>query len=229
MKFRALLVVTSLTLAACGGDDEPVADPEPVNDEPAAGPVIDGPVSTLSPEIPSAYDGGIGPVDVTGEPLPPLEDEGNDAAVGMAAPTLLGLGVDGNPLLIDPAANGPAMLVFVAHWCPHCNDEIPKLNELRDDGEFPPGLDIVAISTAVAPDRPNWPPDEWLDSTMGWTYPAMLDAIDLERQTFIAADAYGVNSFPFVVLVDGDGAVVTRWSGEREPSEILSKIDLLAL
>ena len=32
------------------------------------------------------------------------------------------------------------MVVFLAHWCPHCNAEIPVLNEWRDSGEIPDGL-----------------------------------------------------------------------------------------
>jgi cytochrome c biogenesis protein CcmG/thiol:disulfide interchange protein DsbE len=228
VKFRSLFVIGLTVLAACGGSDDPVAAPTTTT-APAPKPDIDGPVSTLSPDIPESYLDGVGAVDVGGDSLPPLEDEIADAAVGMTAPTLVGLDLDGDPIRVDAAVDGPAMLVFVAHWCPHCNAELPKLNELHDAGALPADLDVVAISTAVAPDRPNWPPDEWLNDTMAWTYPAMLDAIDLERETFVAAEAYGVNSFPFVVLVDGDGKVVTRWAGEREPAEILAQIDLLGL
>jgi len=225
----ASLVVASVALAACGGDDDAVPDP----DEPAAEtpvdtrPPVEGPESTLSPDIPDAYAGQIAPVDVVGAALPPLPDGGADAAVGQPAPVLVGIDPEGRPIRIDPAVDGPTMLVFVAHWCPHCNDEIPKLNQMRADGQFPEGLNIVAVSTAVAPDRPNWPPVEWLREDMEWQYPAMLDqlAVVQDQVTFVAAEAYGLTGFPFTVLVDGEGTVGDRWSGEREPDEIVARID----
>ena len=223
----ALLAIAALTVAACGGDDDPVADPdEPAAELPAdTRPPVDGPVSTLSPDVPDSLAEGVGPVDVIGDPLVPLLDEAADQAIGQGAPVLVGLDLDGRPIRIEPATDGPTMLVFVAHWCPHCNEEIPKLNRMRSYDQFPDGLNVVAVSTAVGPDRPNWPPVEWLREDMNWKYPAMLDGIDMERETFIAAEAYGVTGFPFTVLVDGDGTVVDRWSGEREPEEILARID----
>ncbi len=116
------------------------------------------------------------------------------------------------------------MVVFLAHWCPHCNAEVPRLNELRDEGRFPEGLNIVAVSTGVNPGRPNFPPSQWFDD-MDWTYPVIVDGVDMERETFIAADAYGVDGFPFIMLLDGDGKVVARWSGEREPDEVIELIN----
>jgi cytochrome c biogenesis protein CcmG/thiol:disulfide interchange protein DsbE len=224
----AIASIASVALTACGGDDEPTAAPDdsapvaPVDTRPP----VDGPRSTLSPDIPDTYAGQVAPVDVTGTPLPPLTDAGADAAIGQPAPVLVGLDPEGRPIRIDPAADGPTMLVFVAHWCPHCNEEIPKLNEMRADGRFPADLDIVAVSTAVAPDRPNWPPVEWLRDDMDWRDPAMLDQLDVvqDRVTFVAADAYGLTGFPFTVLVDGDGTVADRWSGRRDPDEILTRL-----
>ena len=222
----ALLAAAAFALAACGGDEEPVAAPEePGTEEPAdTRPAVDGPVSTLSPDIPDAYDGEVGPVDVLGDPLTPLVSDTADPSLGQQVPVLVGLDLDGRPIRIDPAADGPTMLVFVAHWCPHCNDEIPKLNRMRAYDQFPDGLNVVAVSTAVGPDRPNWPPIEWLREDMNWKYPAMLDGIDVESERFIASDAYGVTGFPFTVLVNGDGTVADRWSGGREAEEILARV-----
>jgi cytochrome c biogenesis protein CcmG, thiol:disulfide interchange protein DsbE len=227
----ALLAVAAVTLVACGGGDDPVAAPEePGTEEPVdTRPPVDGPVSTLSPDVPDSFEGGVGPVDVVGDPLPPLVSDVDDPSLGQQVPVLVGLDLDDRPIRIDPATDGPTMLVFVAHWCPHCNDEIPKLNRMRAYDQFPDALDVVAVSTAVGPDRPNWPPVEWLREDMKWKYPAMLDGIDMERESFIAAEAYGVTGFPFTVLVNGDGTVADRWSGEREPEEILARIDALGL
>lgn len=229
----AMLAAATITLAACGGGDEPVADPdEPATETPVdTRPETDAPETTLSPDVPDSLDGAVAAVDVLGERLAPLVDEASDPAIGQQVPVLVGYDLEGRPIRIDPANDGPTMLVFVAHWCPHCNDEIPKLNRMRAYDQFPDDLNIVAVSTAVAPDRPNFPPDEWLRDDMAWKYPAMFDGLDMasDPPTFVAADAYGVTGFPFTTLVDGEGTVVDRWSGEREDDEIIARIAALGL
>ena len=89
---------------------------------------------------------------------------------------------------------------------------------------FPEDLHIVGVSTGISPDRPNWPPSEWFQD-MDWTYPVIADGVDMERETFIAADAYGLTSFPFMVLIDSDGKVLARWAGEHEPEKLIELIE----
>ena len=60
---------------------------------------------------------------------------------------------------------------------------------------------------------------------MDWTYPAMADGIDIVARPFIAADAFGVSGFPFVTLIDGNGDVAARWSGETDPDQFITRID----
>jgi cytochrome c biogenesis protein CcmG/thiol:disulfide interchange protein DsbE len=235
----ALAIVAALgLLAACGSTDDgsgasPTTTASPVatttadgaSDSTSAAPADGGPNATISPDVPAEFLDSVGPVEVTGEslPMPATDDGAADPAVGTAAPVLVGVGFDGTTVRIDAAENGPTMVVFVAHWCSHCNAEIPRLNELRDEGRISDDLNVVAVATASAPDRPNYPPGSWL-SDMDWTYPAMPDGIDMERQTWIAADAFGVSGFPFIVLIDGNGDVAARWSGEREPDEVAAMI-----
>jgi thiol-disulfide isomerase/thioredoxin len=177
-------------------------------------------------EVPEEYLEVLGPVDVCGTALPPLtaDDPADDEALGTFAPTLVGVDFDGNPVRVDAAQDGPTMVVFVAHWCPHCNAEIPVLNELRDAGSFPDDLNIVAVSTAPRTDGSNFPPREWLDD-VDWQWPAMADGVDIATGSFLAADAYGVNSFPFVTVVDADGKVAARWSGESEGEETIERLE----
>jgi thiol-disulfide isomerase/thioredoxin len=232
------VAVAAVLLAGCGGegdapvaaDDEPVSTVAPTDtaaSEPAPA-AVDGPLSTVPADVPEEFIGSIGPVDVTGDSLPelPIDPTAPDPAVGMQVPVLVGVGFDGQPVRIDPAAEGPTVVAFLAHWCPHCNDEIPVINELRDDALIPAGVSVVAVSTAVDPGRPNFPPAEWL-ADKGWTFPAMADGVDVQRQTFIAADAYGLTAFPFVAFVDGDGRVVRRWSGEHTVDEWVAALDAL--
>ena len=88
----------------------------------------------------------LGEVEVTGDALPTYA-QGDDPAIGMTAPVLVGADYDGNPTRVDPVNDGPTMVIFLAHWCPHCNAEVPKLLQLREDGRIPEGVNVVAGST----------------------------------------------------------------------------------
>lgn len=151
------------------------------------------------------------PATVTGTFLPPLTDA-DDPAVGAPMPTLSGTGLDGEPLTI-PTTGRPTMIVFLAHWCPHCQAEVPVIQQWVDDGGLPDGVDLVAVSTAVDERRPNHPPAAWLDRE-GWTSPVLADGDDS------AATAAGVSAFPFFVGVDANGDVVGRASGELTTDQL---------
>jgi thiol-disulfide isomerase/thioredoxin len=174
------------------------------------------------------------PVTVSGDPLPEFTGEirsgaVDDPAVGRQVPVLSGVDYDGNATVIDPASDGPTMVVILAHWCPHCNAEIPVLNEWRDSGEIPDGLNIVGVSTGVSPDRPNYPPGEWLKEK-DWQWPVLADDRPPEAASPPPAmAAYGGTSYPTVILVDGDGVVRQRLSGEI-PIDVLAPLvdDLVA-
>lgn len=224
----ALSVLAVTALAACSGDDSASPDEIPTSDESSDGSTApDGDVGpTIAPDVPEGWLPGVGPLAVVGDPLPQLPVSGDDPAVGMQAPVIVAETVDGEPVRVEAAVDGPTWLVFLAHWCPHCNAEIPVINELRDTGRIPDGVNVVAISTAYTPDRPNWPPAEWL-ADMGWTYPAIHDGIDPEavQSPYIAETAFGVGGYPFSVLLDGDGRVVTRFSGEHQVDDLASLVD----
>lgn len=150
------------------------------------------------------------PVNVNGTALAPLGDEASDPAVGQPAPALQGATFDGSPVEITPGGGSDQLIVFLAHWCPHCNAELPIIEEWRAAGMIPDDLDIVAVSTAVSSDRPNYPPSSWLKKN-GWTWPALADSAEMT-----AAEAYGVTGYPFMVIVGPDGNVKGRTSGQKE-------------
>ena len=76
---------------------------------------------------------------------------------------------------------------------------------------LPPGVELVAVSTAVRPEMPGYPPSAWLRQA-GWPAPVLAD--DPQGS---AASAFGLSGFPFFVLLDGRGTVVARVSGEQPP------------
>jgi thiol-disulfide isomerase/thioredoxin len=235
-RLLVVAVVTAtlgLALTACGGGESPAASATvadtavpPATDAVAGTTPSDRPTATVAPDLPADYRGEIGPVAVVGDALPALGGASldTDPALGLQAPALYGQDYDGNPTQVAFDTGRPTMVLFLAHWCPHCNAEVPRINELRDAGRFPADLQIVAVSTAVAPGRPNFPPSKWIDD-VDWTYPVIADGVDIAGQTFLASDAYGVDGFPFITLLHGDGTVAARWSGESEPDEIIARID----
>jgi thiol-disulfide isomerase/thioredoxin len=161
----------------------------------------------------SAGPGENQPVTYTGDVLTPLEDPTNDAARGKVAPTLSGYAFDGSPLALAPTG-APTLVVFLAHWCPHCNAEIPRLIEWKASGKMPADLNIVGVSTAARNDQPNYPPSKWVVD-MKWPWAVMADS---EAQD--AAVAYGVSGYPGLVLLDGEGKVLARRSGEVGVTEL---------
>jgi cytochrome c biogenesis protein CcmG/thiol:disulfide interchange protein DsbE len=153
-----------------------------------------------------------GTVAVSGNPLPQFTDTAGDPAVGMALPTLEGNDQSGAPMTIG-ADGRPTMIMFVAHWCPHCQREVPVVQQWVDDGRLPEGVDLVSVSTAIDPNRPNYPPDAWL-ADEGWTAPALVDADNS------AAQAAGLSAYPFFVAIDGNGTVVMRTTGELTTDQL---------
>lgn len=144
---------------------------------------------------------------VEGEALPEHEGEPlDDPVIGETAPELSGTDHDGEPVEVTWDGT-PRLLLFLAHWCPACQDEVPWVQDAVDAGEVPDEIEIVAVTTWTDESRAEFPPQDWLESE-DWTVPTLADDED-----FSAAEAYGMTSSPFWVLVDGDGTVIARIPG----------------
>ena len=166
------------------------------------------------------------PVTFTGAALAKLDDTLKpDPAVGLDAPLLSGLNFAGEPIVMDPATKGPYMLVFLAHWCPHCNAEVPRLNDWKHSGAVPPGLNVIGVATAVSSASANYPPAAWF-SNKGWEWPVMVDEKSGDNgEAGKAAITYGAPGWPYFVIVGADGKVKVRVSGEVEISELQTLVD----
>ena len=198
----AIVIAFVIAIVAGGSNDSASSDTTKV-------PNSDGTVSA----------GENQPVEVVGDVLEPLPESGVDSTIGLMAPTLNGYAFDGSNLSVTPGDGKPYMLVFLAHWCPHCNREIPRLIEWQASGAIPADLQIIGVSTAVASDRPNYPPSQWLVAK-GWPWPVMVDSEAMD-----AAEAYGVSGYPFFALVGADGKVKVRGSGELEIDQLNQIVD----
>jgi len=161
---------------------------------------------------------GAGPV-VSGAPLPAFQNPDGDLAVGQPIPEVEGASFDGSPVAI--AADGrPKVLLFLAHWCPHCQAEVPLVQTWIDSGAAPADVDVISVATAIDPNRPNYPPDAWLEGA-GWTPPVIVDPDGS------VADAYGLAALPFWVFVNADGTVAGRLAGELPIADLESIVATL--
>jgi thiol-disulfide isomerase/thioredoxin len=158
------------------------------------------------------------PVAVSGTALPAAGGD-SDPAVGLTIPMVEGASFDGTPVTISPD-DGPTVLIFAAHWCPHCQVEIPLLTDHLAANPLPAGVSLVTVSTSTSEDQPNYPPSVWLQEE-GWTHTVLADS-----EEGAAAAAFGVDAFPFFVAVDGDGKVVARTSGELSAAQFDQLVQL---
>ncbi|MBS1836565.1 MAG: redoxin family protein [Actinobacteria bacterium] len=152
----------------------------------------------------------------------PFTSASTDPAIGRQAPTLVGESFDRSKVTIDPTDGIPKVIMFVAHWCPHCQREVPLIQKWIAAGNLPKGVEIVTVSTAVADDRPNYPPSAWI-AKEGWQPKVMADDGD-----GTAAQAYGLPGFPYFVMTNGKGEVVARGSGEVPIDQFAAAVDALA-
>ena len=162
------------------------------------------------------------PIRVSGDTLPALDaGASSDPAVGLPIPTITGTDQSGEPMTIGPD-DGPLALVIVAHWCPHCQAEVPRIQDWLDAGGLPTGVKLVSVVTSTSSTRPNYPPSAWLKRE-NWSPPVLVDDADST-----ALQAFGMNSFPAFVFVDGNGRVVARTTGEITIDQLQATVDQLA-
>jgi thiol-disulfide isomerase/thioredoxin len=112
------------------------------------------------------------------------------------------------------------MIVFVAHWCPHCQAEVPRLVSLAKQGVFD-GVQVSAVATSTSDQAPNYPPSAWLKDVK-WPFPVLADS-----EAGTAAKAYGLSAFPYFVLVNPDGTVAGRGTGELPEDQLEANITAL--
>ncbi|CAN5839090.1 hypothetical protein BH23ACT5_BH23ACT5_21210 [soil metagenome] len=148
-----------------------------------------------------------GEVTIEGTSLPMMPDDpAQDVALGMVAPDVSGVDGDGNGVTI--AADGrPKVVLFLAHWCPHCQEEVPEVVRWLEAGNQPDSVDFYSISTLANRLQGNWPPQQWL-ADEGWQVPLILDDSGSSL-----SQAYGMRGTPFWIVLDGDNQVVARVPG----------------
>ncbi|MEZ5256904.1 MAG: TlpA disulfide reductase family protein [Ilumatobacteraceae bacterium] len=164
------------------------------------------------------------PITVEGEALAPEPDSGVDAAIGATVPTVNGQTFNGVNVSV-PVKGTPTLIVVMAHWCPHCQKEIPMMAEWEKAGNFPDGIEVVGVSTGYKPDligtsslKVIEEPSQWL-ADEGFPFAVIADSEGAE-----AAGALGVTGYPTMMMVDADGKLAWRISGEVPMENLTSMI-----
>lgn len=186
--------------------EEPPAQEEPVT-------AVDGlPVDARGVPTPEVY--------MDGDPLQLFTSSADDPDVGQHAPGATTLDFQGLPQALTPGDGIAKAIVFLAHWCPYCQQEAPAIVEYLKTYPLPEGTEIIAVSTSHDPSRGNWPSQDWLEA-IEWPTPILVDSI---YNTI--ADAYGLTAFPYTVVIDGHGTVTWREIGMVGPEQIVIQLRL---
>jgi len=158
----------------------------------------------------------VGTPAVTGEALVRYVSAADDPAVGRPIPEATGADFDGTPVTI--ARDGRAkMILFVAHWCSVCQQEVPLIADWLPGANIPDNVDLLTVSTGVDRSRPNYPPSGWLQGE-GWTLPVIMD-----DEAGTVAGAFGLSAYPYFVFVNAEGNVVGRFTGGL-PAETIAAL-----
>lgn len=129
-------------------------------------------------------------------------------AEGDPVPSFSAPGLNGGT--VSWAKGKPTVLTIWAAWCPHCQVELPKLNEIKSTY---PGVDVTSINTAQG-QEPGPTPEQFVKDNK-ITIPV---AIDDAGKTL--SKAMGVVGFPTLYFINADGTVYKQYEGEVPDADL---------
>lgn len=150
---------------------------------------------------------------------------GSDPAVGLKAPIFVTENLEGERI-VTGGGGGPndtaKVIVFVAHWCPTCQREVPRVAEWLRSNDLPAGVEVVTVSTFPNAARDNYPPAAWFES-VAWPGQVLTDSTEGE-----IAQAYGMGGVPSWVVIDNTNFVLARQSGAISDADLAALVNLAA-
>ncbi len=132
--------------------------------------------------------------------------------------------ISGRTVSTDSIGNQgyPVIVDFFATWCKPCNRELSNIAEVYEEWQSETGVKLVAISIDQAQNAHKVAP---LVSENGWPFETILldTNSDLKRQL-------GVQTIPYVMILDGRGNIVYKKNGYTDGAEeeLIEKIRELA-
>ena len=114
------------------------------------------------------------------------------------------LDADGNPVMMEEAANGrPTVINVWATWCPYCIDEMQDFQALYD--KYGDRIQCVMLDAAARTSELSKAQD--FVKEQGFTFPVFYD-VNWEVQRF-----FGIRGLPATIVIDGNGEVVYSKAG----------------
>ncbi len=148
-------------------------------------------------------------------------------AVGASAPTINALpAADGKSYsLTQYIGQKVVVLEFFAPWCPHCQNETAALKQLQQ-AYGSKGVQVLSVSASAygrnyesGDQSPISMSDvQWFSKTYGLNYPALFDP------SLQAANAYGVQGFPTIYVVNKQGVITYASSGELSYASLQQQV-----
>ena len=164
-------------------------------------------------------------ISFNGVALPGLVD-GADPAVGMKAPLFVTTDLVTGEQVVVGGGGGPndtaKVILFAAHWCPLCQQEIPFVADWLNQNALPEGVELVAVSAFPDPNRANYPPADWFTG-VDWPYPVVADDGNGSIMTM-----YGMSRVPGWVVLDNQNFVLTRLTGGLDSAGLDALVNLAA-
>lgn len=164
-------------------------------------------------------------ISFNGVGLPALAD-GPDPAVGVKAPLFVTTDLATGERVVVGGGGGPndtaKVILFAAHWCPVCQEEIPIVADWLKANGLPDGVEVVAVSTFPDATRDNHPPADWFAAS-GWPYPVMVD----DANGSILA-MFGMTRVPSWVVIDDQNFVTARVAGALDSAGLEALVGLAA-
>ena len=120
--------------------------------------------------------------------------------------------LNGQSVQTDTLSNNgkPFIIDFFATWCKPCNRELDAIAEVYEDWQEETGVKIFVVSIDQGQNINKVKP---LVNNHGWPYEVLLDPNgDLKR-------ALGIQTIPFVLIVDGQGTIVYKHNGYTDGAE----------
>lgn len=177
--------------------------------------IISGQLDSLGDQVEAATAAGASsvaiPTPAADGSLPRFEGTSNDLAVlaQMELPEISGPEYySGQEVTYPAGSDGKARVWMIwAHWCPHCQAELPDLTTWwPENASRFPDVDLATVTTSIDASRGN-PLEQYLD-TEQFSFPVIVD------DTGLVAAKFGTTAFPFWVVTDTEGTVVFRVAGE---------------
>lgn len=152
----------------------------------------------------------------------PSADGETGALVGAAAPAVAGTTTDEKPFALEGYRGKVVLLNFWGTWCPPCVEELPDLVALQQKYEKR-GFTIVGLAEN---NNPQLTEAQYRAALQGYmikhniTYPN----VPIPEGT---KQAYGIEGFPTMFLLDKNGVVVYSTLGAVDPASIAARIEKL--